>query len=85
MKPVDYDTVADRYEAGRGPIVDLDTWRAAVEPPLPPSPVRVVDVGAEAIARWCEQMREVDTILAALTDTEFAAGIASFTEAAARS
>jgi SAM-dependent methyltransferase len=44
---VDYDRVADRYQAGRSLSTDvLDRWAAAVRPFLPPGPLRIVDVGA---------------------------------------
>lgn len=44
---VDYERVAARYQQGRSLPADvLDRWAAAVEPHLPPGPIRVVDVGA---------------------------------------
>jgi SAM-dependent methyltransferase len=44
---VDYERVAARYQQGRSLAADvLDRWATAVEPYLPPGPIRVVDVGA---------------------------------------
>jgi ubiquinone/menaquinone biosynthesis C-methylase UbiE len=55
---VDYDAIADRYDAGRGEWSDaLAPWRVAVEPYIPTDGV-VLDVGsgtgifAHAFARW---------------------------------
>ncbi len=58
MARVDYNAIADRYDAGRAaPLDALGPWRSAVEPHVPAAGV-VLDVGsgtgifAEAFARW---------------------------------
>ena len=44
---VDYERMAGRYQEGRSlPAEVLDRWRRAVQPLLPPGPIRVADVGA---------------------------------------